>query len=93
MTQSCYSDDDDLSAYFAECADRLALFLGQCDEARLQAMLQTVQQRLGTPAERPNDVFHARNIAHRLHNLLTAKRLRADLDALISKYPERPEKL
>jgi hypothetical protein len=54
-------------------------------ETCLRRLLQAVQRRLGTPAEQRHDLRRAREIAHRLDNLLTALQLRAHLQGLLDK--------
>jgi hypothetical protein len=76
--------DGDAPGYW----ERFDRFLKQlCHESRLQEMLHAVQIRLGTPGEQPDDDRRARQIAHRLHNLVTAKRLQADLDREKTRNP------
>jgi hypothetical protein len=41
--------------------------------------LKTVEKTLGTPSEKPGDLDKARDLAHRINNLLTAYRLSCDL--------------
>jgi hypothetical protein len=41
--------------------------------------LKAVQSRLGTSAEKPEDLERARELAHRINNLLTAYRLNSEL--------------
>jgi hypothetical protein len=48
--------------------------LRQCSQAQLEAMLQAIQLRLGSPDERMGDVDCAQLIVHRLNNLLTIQR-------------------
>lgn len=50
------------------------LFLKQCDQSRLETLLRTVQQRLGSPEERLGDVECAQLIVHQMNNRLTAQR-------------------
>lgn len=46
--------------------------LKQCNETELLKMLREIQVRLGSVAERVDDLGCARMIAHRLNNLRTA---------------------
>jgi hypothetical protein len=41
--------------------------------------LKSVERSLGTPSEKPGDLDRARELAHRINNLLTSYRLRCDL--------------
>jgi len=41
--------------------------------------LKSVEKTLGTPLEKPGDLDKARDLAHRINNLLTAYRLSCDL--------------
>jgi hypothetical protein len=41
--------------------------------------LKAVEKNLGTPLEKPGDLDRARELAHRINNLLTAYRLSCDL--------------
>jgi hypothetical protein len=41
--------------------------------------LKTIEKRLGSPSELPADIEQAREIAHRVNNLLTTYRLGGDL--------------
>ncbi len=41
--------------------------------------LKAVEKNLGTPLEQPGDLEKARDLAHRINNLLTAYRLSCDL--------------
>lgn len=45
------------------------------EEAALEAILRTIQLRLGTPEESHKDFDHARIVAHELNNLITIRRL------------------
>jgi hypothetical protein len=46
-------------------------FLKLCSQCQLQALLEDIEQRLGTPAELPDDVPRAIAVAHQLNNVLT----------------------
>lgn len=64
--------------------------LKRCDQRGLHALLQEVQVRLGTSAERHDDVHYAQAIAHHLNNYLTGIRLQGELEnpsSLILKIP------
>jgi hypothetical protein len=71
------------------CGDALArlaaaewdAWLRRCDRARLEAALAAIEMRLGTAAERTNDLDHVRAIAHELNNRITIDRLRGAPDA------------
>ena len=43
--------------------------------------IKTIEKRLGTPAELPPDLDRARELAHRINNLLTTFRLGSDLSS------------
>ncbi|HWA24589.1 MAG TPA: hypothetical protein VG734_02865 [Lacunisphaera sp.] len=67
------------------------LFLKQCDQPRLETLLRTVQQRLGSPAERLGDVDCAQMIVHQMNNLLTVRRVNEIMRQLDeSGYPPSP---
>lgn len=51
------------------------------DEAELIEQLRDIQQRLGTPEERPEDLKNACLVAHEVSNFLTERLLARDLDA------------
>jgi len=64
------------------CSDRpnasradIELFLKQCSLAQLETKLRAIQQRLGTPDERPGDLDCAQMIAHQINNHLTVQRV------------------
>jgi len=52
--------------------------LQNCAQIELESLLSEVSARLGTAAEKPDDLDHARSIAHQLNNILTAIRLLAE---------------
>ena len=52
----------------------LERFIHQCSQAQLEALLQAIELRLGSPDERMGDVDCAQLIVHRLNNLLTIQR-------------------
>jgi hypothetical protein len=64
------------------CSDRpeatradIELFLKQCSQTQLETKLRAVQQRLGSPDERPGDLDCAQMIGHQLNNVLTIQRV------------------
>jgi len=64
------------------CSDRpnasradIELFLKQCSLAQLETKLRAIQQRLGTPDERPGDLDCAQMIGHQINNHLTVQRV------------------
>ena len=54
--------------------------LKQRDQRELETLLNTVESRLGTATERPNDLDCAQAIAHQLANVVTGLRFRAALE-------------
>jgi hypothetical protein len=51
------------------------------DVSALEEEVNEIQHRLGTPAERPNDLEQAKTLAHRLANLVCAALLQQDLNS------------
>jgi len=51
------------------------LFIKQCSQPQLEAMLRAIQSRLGSPEERLGDVDWAQLIGHQINNLLTVRRV------------------
>jgi hypothetical protein len=61
------------SAFFTDYNFRneFALWLKHLGQARLELELRTIQARLGTPAERPEDLDSVQAIGHRMRGLLS----------------------
>ena len=57
-------------------------FLRGRDKTELEAMLRCVQLRLGTPAERAEDMENAQAIAHQLNNLRTCEELEGEIGSV-----------
>ena len=55
--------------------DNYALSLKKYDQRQLQAMIENIETRLGTPDEKPDDMVRVQAIAHALNNILTGIRL------------------
>lgn len=59
--------------------DALRTALYDLSESQLRTLLQSIEVRLGTPAEDQGDFERARLVAHALSNQITLTRLRASL--------------
>jgi hypothetical protein len=73
MTAACGKDA-------ADRRDESLTDLGLPREIELKIdELKAVEKRLGSSSERPSDLEQARELAHRINNLLTTYRLGGDL--------------
>ncbi len=62
--------------------DDIITLLKTFTRSQLQEKLRAVQLRLGSQAERPNDVDCAQLLVHQINNVLTAERVDAMLRQL-----------